>query len=208
MSIISPVAGDFLTHWQNDAPRRWSATDFAAQQAFVNGQVEGREWTDWSTPMAAMQLIQASLLKAPLEDGDRHDAIVLAGPVTELVPPKELFSLAAGRLRPGGRLIGVFPCLRDNSPESARFMELTKAGLWPYFVEEEVREVLGEAGYDTCGSQAVAGFHAIPQFNRAVLGDDLGFKGFQRIFVEMEGEGYDAMEVGFGELRFAVSLGA
>lgn len=204
---MSEQTGEFLTHWQSDARLRWSGEDFAAQQEFVNDAVAGGDWADWSTPSAAMQLIQASLLGTPLEDGEKTDAIVLAGPVVELVAPAKLFGMAAGRLNNGGRLAGIVPCLRDNSPESALFMELAEAQLWPYCVEEEVREALDEAGFETAGAEAKIQFVAIPQFNRAVLNDEPGFKGFRQLFKEMEKQGYDPIEVGWGELRFAADLG-
>jgi len=200
---MSEQTGEFLTNWQNDARLRWSAEDFAAQQSFVNDAVAGREWSDWSTPGAAMQLIQASLLGTPLEDSEKGDAIVLAGPVVELVAPAKLFVMAAGRLNPGGRLAGIIPCLRDNSPESSLFIELAAKRLWPYFVEEEIREVLAEAGFNTAGDSEIQ-FAPIPQFNRSILNDELAFKGFRRIFDDLEEQGYDPVEVGWGELRFAV----
>jgi len=200
---MSEQTGEFLTNWQSDARLRWSAEDFAAQQSFVNDAVAGREWSDWSTPGAAMQLIQASLLGTPLEDSEKGDAIVLAGPVVELVAPAKLFVMAAGRLNPGGRLAGIIPCLRDNSPESSLFIELAAKRLWPYFVEEEIREVLAEAGFNTAGDSEIQ-FAPIPQFNRSILNDELAFKGFRRIFDDLEEQGYDPVEVGWGELRFAV----
>ena len=206
MSIMSEQTGEFLTHWQSDAPRRWSRDDFAAQQAFINAAVTGREWSDWSTPGAAMQLIQASLLGTPLEESDKTDAIILAGPVVELVAPAKLLPTAAGRLNPQGRLAGIAPCLRDNSPESSLFMELAETQLWPCSVEEEIREALVDAGFDITGGSADVRFVAVPQFNRAVLKDELEFKGFRRIFDEMEKQGYDPIEVGWGELRFAVEI--
>lgn len=203
---MSEQTSEFLTHWQSDAPRRWSPDDFAAQQAFVNDAVAECDWTDWSTPGAAMQLIQADLLNVALEDAEKHDAIVLAGPVVELVKPARLFAMAAKRLIPGGRLIVIVPCLRDNSPESQLFMDLSEAGLWPYFTDEEIREGLTECGFSSTGNDTNVGFTAIPQFNHVVLKDELGFKGFRQIFDELEKQGYDPVEIGWGELRINASL--
>lgn len=204
MKIIPEPAGDFLTQCQSDAPRRWTAKDFARQQQFVNEGVAGRDWADWSTPMAAMQLIQSSLLNVPLEETGRHEAIVIAGPVVELLPPAAVFGMAAGRLKPAGRLVGVIPCLRDNSPESQMFMDLAADRLWPYCVAEELTELLGEAGFQVEGPGC--GFVAVPQFVNAVLKDELAFKGFRGIFDEMEKQGYDPIEIGWGELRFSATL--
>ena len=203
---MSEQTAEFLTNWQNDAPRRWSPEDFDAQQRFVNDAVGGDNWSDWSNPMAAMQLIQADLLNVALEDAEKHDAIVLAGPVVELIRPARLLAIAAPRLNKGGRLVGIFPCLRDNSPESQLFMELSESRLWPYFTEEEIREALNEAGFDSAVEESTARFSSVPQFNRAVLKDELGFKGFRHIFDELEKEGYDPIEVGWGELRINTPL--
>lgn len=205
MKTLSEHAGDFFTQCQTDAPRRWSTADFAAQQQFVNEGVAGNEWADWSTPMAAMQLIQSSLLGVPLEETGRHEAIVIAGPVVELLPAADVFGMAAGRLKPAGRLVGVIPCLRDNSPESQMFMDLAADRLWPYCVAEELTERLGEAGFQQDGESG-SGFAAVPQFVHAVLKDELAFKGFRGIFDEMEKQGYDPIEIGWGELRFSAAL--
>jgi len=197
-------ASDFLTQCQTDAPRRWSAEDFAQQQQFVNDGVAGMEWADWSTPMAAMQWIQSSLLGVAMEEADRHEAIVVAGPVVELLPLAEVFEMAARRLNSAGRLVGVIPCLRDNSPESQLFMDLAAEQLWPYCVAEELMETLEESGFELEGEGG--GFAAVPQFVRAVIDDELAFKGFRKIFDEMEKQGYDPIEVGWGELRFSAKM--
>ena len=205
MTAIPEQASDFLTQCQTDATRRWSAEDFAAQQQFVNERVAGSKWADWSTPMAAMQLIQSSLLGVAIEETGRHEAIIIAGPIVELLPPAEVFGMPARRLKPAGRLVGVIPCLRDNSPESQLFMDLAAEQLWPYCVAEELTEALGESGFELDDSGG-DGFTAIPQFIHAVLDDRLSFKGFRKIFDEMEKQGYDPIEVGWGELRFSAKL--
>ena len=130
--------------------------------------------------------------------------MVLAGPVVELLEPARLFGQAASPLRPGGRLVGIVPCLRDNSPESEEFMQLAAATLWPYFTAEELLELLGESNWQV-ELQARA-FIAVPRFNEAVLKGQLGFKGFSRIFDQLMAEGYDPMEVGWGELRFVATM--
>jgi hypothetical protein len=53
----------------------------------------------------------------------------------------------------------------------------------------------------------VSGFMPIPRFNLAVLNDQLGFKGFNRVFTRLSAEGCDPMEVGRGELRFVARWG-
>jgi hypothetical protein len=52
-----------------------------------------------------------------------------------------------------------------------------------------------------------SGFLPIPRFNLAVLNDQLGFKGFKHVFTRLSAEGYDPMEVGWGELRFVACWG-
>ena len=60
--------------------------------------------------------------------------------------------------------------------------------------------MLGESAWQI--ESRVSGFVSIPRFNLAVLNDELGFKGFNRVFARLSAEGYDPMEVGWGELRF------
>jgi hypothetical protein len=195
------VAGaEFLENYQRDAPVRWSPGDLAAQQGFVGAQVAGDDWLDWSTPAAALQLVQAAAGQTPAPTPEKSDAVVLAGPIVELLEPLALFRQARGPLGPGGRLVGIIPCLRDNSPESDQFMHHARTMLWPYRTAEELLEMLGETAWQI--DSQVSGFMPIPQFNRAVLNDQLGFKGFNHVFARLSSEGYDPMEVGWGELRF------
>jgi hypothetical protein len=198
--MVSQAAAEFLRNYERDALARWSPGDLSAQQAFVNAQLVGLRWLDLSTPEAALQLLQASLAHPSAGGAEEFDAAVLGGPVVELMEPRTLFSRVALRLRRNGRLVGIVPCLRDNSPESRLFAELAEAILRPYYTAEELLEILRETGWqvDSCAS----GFTPIHRFNEAVFKDQLGFKGFNRIFTQLVSEGYDPMEVGWGELRF------
>ena len=202
---LSNAAGEFLEHYPHDARRRWSPEDLAAQKQFVSSQVASRQWLDWSTESAALQLLQAKLLATTISMGGSHEAILIAGPAVELVGPDELFVEAAERLEPGGRLIGIVPCLRDNSPESQLFAQFAVSTLWPYHTAEELMEMMREAGLTA--NLEITRFVTIGRFNEAVLKDELRFKGFRDIFRRFETEGYDPMEVGWGELRI-VACGA
>ena len=168
----------------------------------MNAHLRGPAWLDWSTEASGFELWQAQLLGTALVSAGEYDSILVAGPVAELVAPAALFRLAAGQLKPGGRLVGIIPCLRDNSPESQLFSQLTAETLWPYATAEELLELLGEAGFTP---DATAGFSAVPRFNDAVLKDELAFKGFRRVFDVLEAQGYEPLEVGWGELRFAAT---
>ena len=202
-SFLSASAAEFLENYQRDAPLRWSPDDLAAQQEFVNRRIAGRDWLDWSTPAAALQLTQARQTQISVGAMEAYDAAVLAGPVVELLELRELFRQAAPSVRAAGELIGIIPCLRDNSPESQRFAEAAARTLWPYHTAEELLEMLLESGWlvDSSGS----GFTAIPRFNEAVLKSQLAFKGFNRVFAGLAAEGYDPKEVGWGELRFVAT---
>jgi len=197
--IFSAAGAEFLEHYQRDAPVRWSSHDLAAQQEFVGAQVVGGDWLDWSTPAAALQLVQAAAGQTSAGTPVKSDAVVLAGPIVELLEPMALFSQARGPLGPGGRLVGIIPCLRDNSPESDQFIQHAKATLWPYYTAEELLEMLRETDWQI--ESQLSGFTPVPRFNLAVLNDQLGFKGFNRVFTRLSAEGYDPMEVGWGELR-------
>jgi len=197
--IFSAAGAEFLENYQRDAPVRWSPNDLAAQQEFVGAKLVGCDWLDWSTPAAALQLVSAAAGQISTGTVEKSDAVVLAGPIVELLEPLALFSQARGLLGPGGRLVGIIPCLRDNSPESDQFMQHAKATLWPYYTAEELLEMLRETDWQI--ESQVSGFIPIPRFNLAVLNDQLGFKRFNRVFTRLSAEGYDPMEVGWGELR-------
>jgi hypothetical protein len=203
--IFSAAGAEFLENYQRDAPVRWSPNDLAAQQEFVGAQVAGDNWMDWSTPAAALQLVQAAPAQNSAGTAKKSDAVVLAGPIVELLEPLALFSQARGPLGPGGRLVGIIPCLRDNSPESDQFMQQARATLWPYYTAEELLEMLRETDWQI--ESEVSGFIPIARFNLAVLNDQLGFKGFNRVFTRLSAEGYDPMEVGWGELRLVAGWG-
>ena len=203
-STFSAAGAEFLENYQRDVPARWSPEDLAAQQEFVNWQIADSRWLDWSTPAVALQLVQAAQAQTAVGTVGKYDAVVLAGPVVELLEPAALFHQAAPALAPGGKLIGIVPCLRDNSPESRLFAEIAAAMLWPYYTAEELLEMLREAGWQVDG--AASGFVVIRRFNEAVLKDQLGFNGFSNIFARLTAQGYDPMEVGWGELRFVTRL--
>jgi len=203
-SMVSAAAAGFLENYQRDASVRWSVEDLAAQRAHVNAQVAGCDWLDWSTPAVALQLLQAAHAPTTLGARDKFDSLVLAGPVVELLDPETLFEKASHPVKPGGRLVGILPCLRDNSPESRIFGELAAAVLWPYYTAEELLEWLRESDWEV--DAASTGFFAVRRFNEAVLKDQLGFKGFNRIFTRLMAEGYDPMETGWGELRMVGRL--
>jgi hypothetical protein len=199
-SLFSAAGAEFLENYQRDVPLRWSPKDLAAQREFVGAKVAGGDWLDWSTPAAALHLVQPASGQTSAGGAKKCGAVVLAGPIVELVEPLALLGQARGPLGPDGRLVGIVPCLRDNSPESDQFIRHAKAMLWPYYTAEELLEILRESAWQT--DSRVSGFIPIPRFNLAVLNDQLGFKGFNRIFTRLSGEGYDPMEVGWGELRF------
>ena len=203
--IFSAAGAEFLEHYQRDAAVRWSPNDLAAQQEFVSVKLVGCDWLDWSTPAAALQLVSVAAGQISAGTAEKSDAVVLAGPIVELLEPPALFSQTRGPLGPGGRLVGIIPCLRDNSPESDQFMQHVRATLWPYYTFEELLEMLRETAWQI--ESQVSGFIPVPRFNLAVLNDQLGFKGFNRVFTRLSAEGYDPMEVGWGELRFAARWG-
>jgi len=203
--MFSAAGAEFLENYQRDTPVRWSPDDLAAQRDFVRARVAGRDWLDWSTPSAALQLAAATAGQVRAGPAEESEAVVLAGPIVELLEPLALFSLARGPLGPGGKLVGILPCLRDNSPESDQFMQHARAMLWPYYTAEELVEMLRESAWQI--QSPASGFASVPRFNLAVLGDQLSFKGFNRVFARLSAEGYDPMEVGWGELRFVADWG-
>jgi hypothetical protein len=205
MSASFSDRSEFLAHYGYDAQLRWSETDREEQREFVNQHIAGLNWLDWSTEGAAMELIQASLTNIDVSVAGRYDALVLAGPVVELIEPASLFQQAFAAIESPGRLVGIIPCLRDNSPESQLFAELAAATLWPYYNVEELIEMLGDAGWQVHGD--FRQFVSIRRFSEAVLKDQLSFKGFRRIFDQVEAQGYDPSEIGWGELRFVAGMG-
>src|SRR5439155_21367437 len=58
--MFSAAGAEFLENYQRDVSSRWSSADLAALQEFVNAEIAGRRWLDWSTPAAALQLVQAA----------------------------------------------------------------------------------------------------------------------------------------------------
>ena len=202
--MFSAAGAEFLENYRRDTPVRWAPDDLAAQRDFVGAQIAGRVWLDWSTPEAALQLAAAVAGQVPAGPTEESEAVVLAGPIVELLEPVALSTQARGPLGPGGRLVGIIPCLRDNSPESDRFMHHARATLWPYYTAEELLEMLRETAWQI--ESPACGFASIPRFNLAVLNDQLAFKGFNRVFARLSAEGYDPLEVGWGELRFVADL--
>ena len=204
ISASFAARSEFLAYYRHDMQLRWSETDREEQREFVNQHIAGSSWLDWSTEGAAMELIQASLTNISVSVAGRYDAVVLAGPVAELIEPVVLFQQAIAPLKSPGRLIGIIPCLRDNSPESQLFAELAATTLWPYYTAEELIEMLAEAGWQIWRESSR--FVSIRRLIDAVLKDQLAFKGFRRIFDQVEVQGYDPSEVGWGELRFVAEM--
>jgi len=203
--MAHPIAvGDFLRWYTHDALVRWSAEDLAAQQRFVNEQMAGMHWLDWSSASAALQLWQAEHLAMSVAAPAECEALLLAGPIVEMVALEPLLRHASAFLKPHGRLVGIIPCLRDNSPESQLFSEIAASMLWPYLTAEELIEICRELGCEP--NSALTHFIRIPQFNEMVLKDKLAFNGFAEVFRELERQGYNPMEVGWGELRLAASF--
>lgn len=201
---FSASVSDFLAAYRRDAPLRWSPDDHVARQAFVNLHLAGAGWLDWSSEAATLELLQASWMAAPLASAGEYETIFVAGPVTELLEPAQLFQQAANHLKPGGRLVGILPCLRDNSPESQQFRDLAAARLWPYYTVEDLTELAEEAGLEP--DRSASGFVPIPRFKEAVLEGRLVFQGFRQIFERLQAQGYDPREIGWGELRLVAIL--
>jgi hypothetical protein len=84
------------------------------------------------------------------------------------------------------------------------FAELVAAALWPYYTAEELIEMLAEEGWQI--HRESSRFVPIRRFTEAVLMDQLAFKGFRKIFDQVEAQGYDPGEVGWGELRFVAEM--
>lgn len=199
MMMFSPAVAEFLQYYAHDQPFRWSAEDLAAQAQFVTQTTAGLSGSDWSDPALAMPLLQAAMLGTPTAIEHGYDAILLAGPLTEILPAETLLDLALGHLNPAGTIVAVLPCLRDNSPESQQFMDVAQAKLWPYRTAEEWLELFKEVGFDA--TQIKAEFVPIPQFVSSALTDKLRFTPFKEVFTAVEAAGYGAHEVGWGELR-------
>jgi len=198
------IATEFLQHYAHDVRLRWTIESLEAQQAFVTSGIAGLDWLDWSSETAALQILQAHLASTELGFTRHYEAILMAGPLVELMEPPVLLQHTLRHLETKGRVIGIIPCLRDNSPESSLFCEVANEILWPYFTAEELLEMITETGLTP--NRERTQFVPIPEFNRAVLKDALGFKGFRRIFHRIEEQGYDPIEVGWGELRFEATF--
>lgn len=194
--------GDFLAHYERDAHLRWSADDLQAQRDFVQKHIRGGTWLDLSTPEAALELVQrwlhpaagSSLIAVP------HDVVLLAGPPVELIELDSLAGYAIESLAPAGRIVGVIPCLRDNSPQNQAFMDASAEILWPYRTAEEILETLRDAHLEV--DTAAASFVRIARFNDAVWSNQLAFEGYRRVFERLAQRGYDPISVAWGEVRF------
>lgn len=198
------LASEFLQHYTHDVDRRWTPQNLGAQRAFVERAIRGCEWLDWSTESGALQIIQANLTSVQTVTKGSFDAVLVAGPVAELVEPGTLFRQAVHHLNASGRVVGIIPCLRENSPESSLFCETAHEVLWPYSTAEELLEMLRDSNLNP--NADLHEFVAIPEFSEAILKNKLAFKGFQQVFDRLHEEGYDSTEVGWGELRFVASL--
>jgi hypothetical protein len=116
------------------------------------------------------------------------------------MPAETLIPLAQAHLNPMGKLVGIIPCLRDNSPESQQFMDFAAEKLWPYHTAEVWLELLQDTGFVATGIKAE--FVARPQFAVSALNNKLHFTPFTELFRAVEAAGYGAHEVGWGELYF------
>ncbi|MCD6048991.1 MAG: hypothetical protein K0Q55_394 [Verrucomicrobia bacterium] len=200
MQMFSPATVEFLQTYGHDQAFRWTPEDLAAQAQFAEQALAGVAWCDWSDPGMALPLLQAAMLNTPTALEHDYDGILLAGPLSELMPAEALIPLAQAHLNPAGRLVGIIPCLRDNSPESQRFMDLAAEKLWPYHTAEIWLELLQDAGFEA--ARIKGEFIARPQFAASALTGKLHFAPFAELFREVEKAGYGANEVGWGELRF------
>lgn len=205
MQIFSPAIVEFLQAYAHDQAFRWSEEELAAQGKFAEAALAGVSWSDWSDPALALPLMQAAMLGTPTALEHAYDGILLAGPLTEIMPAEILIPLAQTHLNPSGRLVGIIPCLRDNSPESQLFMDLAAEKLWPYHTAEIWLEVLQDAGFEAAGIQGE--FIAQPQFIASVLTGKLQFAPFAELLRGVEKAGYGANEIGWGELRFVAKAG-
>jgi len=205
MQMFSPAIVEFLQAYGHDQAFRWSAEELVAQGKFVEATLAGTSWSDWSDPAMALPLLQAAMLGTPTALEHGSDGILLAGPLTEIMPAEALIPLAQTHLNPAGRLVGIIPCLRDNSPESQLFMDLAAEKLWPYHTAEIWLEVLQDAGFEAAGIKGE--FVAQPQFIASVLTGKLEFAQFAELLRGVEKAGYGANEVGWGELRFVAKAG-
>ena len=205
MQIFTPAIVDFLEHYAHDQAFRWSAEDLAEQAQFAEQALADVAWCDWSNPGMALPLLQAAMLNTPTALEHDYDGILLAGPLSEIMPAETLIPLAQAHLNPAGRLVGIIPCLRDNSPESQRFMDLAAEKLWPYHTAEIWLELLQDTGFEATGIKGE--FIARPQFAASALTGKLRFTPFAELFREVEKAGYGANEVGWGELRFLAKAG-
>src|SRR5437867_12553316 len=134
--IFSPAGVEFLQHYPMDVCARWSPEDLAAQQEFVNAQIAGRSWLDWSSPAETLQLVQASHADTSFAAGEEYEALVLAGPVVVLLEPARFFHQDASALRPDGKLVGIIPCLPDHSPEAQQSIHPVAPPLWQCWTAE------------------------------------------------------------------------
>lgn len=195
--ISSELAAEFVENYGPDAKVRWSQEEVEAQARFVREQTGGRHFVDWTTGEAGLQLMQSMWFGTAPGGTSGVSGVLAAGPLVELVEPASVFGMAGQTLQEGGKLVAIIPCLRDNSPESAEFMSLARAEMWPYYTVEELIEFLREAEFEI----VQASFVSLPHFIDAVLHDRLQFKGFNRVLGKLQAQGYDPAEIGWGEVR-------
>lgn len=200
MLMFTPAIAEFFQHYAHDQAFRWTEEELAAQGRFAESALAGNSWSDWSEPILALSILQAAMLNSPTSLEHDQDAILLAGPLSEVMPAETLIPLTQSHLNPAGRLVGIIPCLRDNSPECQHFMDLAAERLWPYHTAEVWLELLQDTGFAATGIRAE--FIPRPQFAASALADKLHFTPFAKLFREVEAAGYGAHEVGWGELFF------
>lgn len=198
--MFTPAIAEFLEHYSHDQPLRWTEEELAAQAQFAESALSGVAWSDWSDPSIALPILQSAMLDTPSSLEHELDGILISGPLSEVMPAEMLLPLAQEHLSSTGKLVGVIPCLRDNSPESQLFMDIAAEKLWPYHTAEVWLEVLQDVGFVATGIKAE--FIARPQFAVSALAAKLHFTPFTELFRAVEAAGYGAHEVGWGELYF------
>ena len=124
----------------------------------------------------------------------------VVGADVELTDKEQLFTELFASAQPGQLIVGTLPCLRDNSPESARLAELMHEKLWDFWTAEELSEIIRDAGFEVIGNRTQ--FRQNPRWNEAVLKGELQFQGYHSMFEVMMAEGFEPSEIGWGELWF------
>ncbi len=197
------LAAELLATYPVDDPLRWPDAMQAERGRFVDAVVSNLSALDLSDPPVAFEIAQTALTGSNPAFSERFPALIMAGPLVDLIDPAALLSLVAPFLTPTAIVAGLIPCLRDNSPESAAFAEACAAAQWNCPTAEELLESLIE-----CGLEVQPGWRFIPS---PVFRSESGlrkvcFGPHLRAIKAVESAGYDPGEIGWGELRFSGCL--